>query len=274
MKLRQFLCIATVFAIFALSVFFTCMVSSMFWRSFENREKIIDMDVSTYQVKYDNVWDKMKIYAKCEKENKFEQINMKLSDENKQELVKKVSGQIGTINKYLNNIVPDISEREIKSCTQYVNYEDSDANGFACWYLVYDGDGKEVRMIVDTEFMTIYRLSVSETVTGAVAVYEKGNNKIYRMDESGKQVAITYATDWSDYEIHSNLFLEFYKMTMNKMPDFDVVPSSKGIVIYAVYHDDLEGADVEIPFLVRNIMSDDKQVFDWGMSYFDELIQQ
>ncbi|MCI8308427.1 MAG: hypothetical protein HFH14_10320 [Lachnospiraceae bacterium] len=277
MKFRQFLYIAAVFGIFALSVYFTCMVSAVFRSSFENGETIMDMDVSTYQVKYDNVWDKMKIYAKCEKETKFAQINAEMSDENKQEFIKRVGIQIGTINKYFKNIVPDIFEEKIKSCTQYVSYGDSESNGFACWYLVYDGGEGEVRMIVDTEFMTIYKISVTETITGnSTVVYAqdgKQDGKIHMIDDRGK-IAVEYSDDWSDYEIHSNLFLEFYKMTMNKMPDFHVVTSARGIEIYAAYHDDLEGADVEVPFLIRNNTLKDKQVFEWGMTCFDELIQQ
>ncbi len=274
MKLRQFFCIAAVFGIFALSVYFTCTVCSMFWRSFENRDKVIDLDVSTYQVKYDNVWDKMKIYSKSVNENKFEKLNIKLTDENKRELVKSVSSQIDMINMYLNNIIPDISVGKIKSCKQYVVYGDSDANGFACWYLAYEGGDKEVRVIVDTEFMTVYRISMYETKAHDTVVIYKTEDNMQEAGKPDKQIIVERVLDWNNCDIHSNLFLEFYKITMNRMPDFDVVADSKGIVINAVYHDDFDSAEVEVPFLVRNIISEDRQMFDWGMSYFDELIQQ
>lgn len=279
MKLRQCIYIAAVIGVFALSVFITCAVSSMFWQSFENRDKIIDMDVSTYRVKYNSVWDKMKIFSKCEQ--KFEQVKVELSDENKQKLIDRVNSQITVINRYLKDIVPDISEDKIKSCTQYVNYGNSDANGFAYWYLVYDGENDEIRMIVDTEFMTVYKIYMTEKFTGKSAHFFKKDGKIYEIAKSGQmalydvQFDAKYLVDWSDFEVHSNLFLEFYKMTMNKMPDFNVASSAKGIEVYAVYYDDFEDSNVEVPFLVRNTLSpEDGHVFEWGMTYFDELIQQ
>lgn len=266
MKVKQFIYVAAVFCLFALSVYFTKIFSKVFWGTFESGEKIINMDVSTYKMRYDNVWDKMKIYSKSGGEHKIEKININLTDQNQEELVKKINTQVKKINKTLSYKIPYITAEKIKSCTEYVNYGKCDANGFSFWYLVYDGEGKEVRMIVDTEFMTVYRISAVQNIEESHVIYTYGGGTA--------QVAVDLAMDWSDYNIFDNLFLNFYKINMNRTPDVVVNTDDKGIDIYAVYHDDFEDEDVNVAFRVRYKKDIDKTVFEWGMSYFDEIIQQ
>lgn len=121
MRVKQFIYVAAVFCIFALSVYFTKIFSQLFWGTFESGETIINMDVSTYKMRYDNVWDKMKIYSKSGGEHKIEKIKINLADQNQEKLVKKINTQIKKINKTLSYKVPYITVENIKSCTEYVN---------------------------------------------------------------------------------------------------------------------------------------------------------
>lgn len=266
MRVKQFVYVAAVICIFALSVYFTKIFSKVLSGTFESGEKIINMDVSTYKMRYDNVWDKMKIYSKNGGEHKIEKININLAGRNQKELVKKINTQVKKINKTISYIIPYVTEEKIKSCTEYVNYGKCDANGFSFWYLVYDGEGKEVRMIVDTEFMTVYRISAVQNIEEGHVIYTYGGDTA--------QVAVDLAMDWSDYKIFDNLFLNFYKINTDETPDVEVKSDNQGIDIYAVYHDNFEEEDVSVAFRVRCKEDIDKKVFEWGMAYFDEIIQQ
>ena len=121
-------------------------------------------------------------------------------------------------------------------------------------------------MIVDTEFMTVYRISAVQNI--------EENHVIYTYGGDTAQVAVDLAMDWSDYNTFDNLFLNFYKINTDGTPDVELKSDNQGIDIYAVYHDDFEDEDVNVAFRVRYKDDIDKRVFEWGMAYFDEIIQQ
>lgn len=148
------------------------IVSYFMQKSLDGKVSYVDVGVKTYEVKYNNIWEKIVSIEKCvEEDGKLETIPIatEVTEQVKDTLTQQVIQQTKLLQEGIICNFFDIRKEHLISCKKYAIYSSTKANGIQLWYLKYQNKGNTIQLVMDTEFNHIYRFQLS---------LSKGGNKL------------------------------------------------------------------------------------------------
>lgn len=157
--LRILVNVAIVCIILMIAVCFPNIVSSYLQKSLEDKVSYVDVGVKTYEVKYNNIWEKLVTIQKCvEEEGKLKTIPIvtEVTEELKENLTQKVMQQLNKIQDGISYEFSEIYKEELVTCDNYAIYSSNEAIGISFWKLEYQRKKEDIQIIMDTEFNYIY----------------------------------------------------------------------------------------------------------------------
>lgn len=162
MKILRILAnVSIICIILMIAVCFPNIVSSYLQKSLEGKVSYVDVGVKTYEVKYNNIWEKLVTIQKCVEEDEEGELKTipivtEVTEELKENLTQKVMQQFNQIQEGISYEFSEIYKEELVTCDNYAIYSSNEAIGISFWKLEYQGKKENIQIIMDTEFNYIY----------------------------------------------------------------------------------------------------------------------
>ncbi|MCI8408291.1 MAG: hypothetical protein HFJ09_03330, partial [Lachnospiraceae bacterium] len=164
-KIKVLINIIIVCIILIIAIYLPNIVFSYLQKSLEGKLNYVDVGVKTYEVKYNNIWEKVfSIYNCYVEDGEFKTIPIatEKTEDLKENLTRQVVQQFKKIQE---GIViykfSDLSKENLVSCEKYAIYSSYEANGISFWKLKYQREKETIQIVMDTEFNYIYALKIS-----------------------------------------------------------------------------------------------------------------
>lgn len=203
--------ITIVCIILIIAICFPNIVSSYIQKSLEGKLKFVDVGVKTYEVKFNNIREKIFCLNKCYEEYGGELETIPIVTEKTEELKEILTQQVlQQFKKIQGGIVyefPDFDMENLISCEKYAIYSADEANGISFWRLKYEKDKENIQIIMDAEFNFIYAFRVESKSKNSQSIIKKAINSS-KMEELGKL--------WTE-NIIEYLELDLYLYEQNKI---------------------------------------------------------
>ncbi|MBD5088031.1 MAG: hypothetical protein HDT30_04345 [Clostridiales bacterium] len=158
-KIKVLVNIVIVCIILFLAVYLPGIVSSYLQKSLEGEINYVDVGGKTYEVKYNNIWEKIVSIHKYEEDGEELEtvpIAIEVTEELKENLTRHVEQQFNNIQEGIMYKFSNISKEDLISCEKYAIYSSNEANGISFWNLKYERGKENIQIVMDAEFNYIY----------------------------------------------------------------------------------------------------------------------
>lgn len=300
-RIRILVNISIVCFILAIAIYFPNFMSSYLQKSLEGKLSFIDVGVKTYEVKYNNIKEKIVSISKYNDEYggelKTVPIVIEITEELKENLTKQVLQQLKEIQDGIDYPFPDLNKTDLVSCEKCEIYSSNEANGLSFWKLKYQKKEEKINIIMDTEFNYIYAFKLESMSKNIKKIIQQIKLHIKYQLSYGEilekwlhNICDYYEIDMNDTSIYpKNIYDKKYKTYYsNKDGDsvfYDYIIYEKTIKDKSSYSNlssfssEVDGiSDYEyyrIPIKIRyEYEKKEKEiVIDWGLGFFDSMIQ-
>lgn len=291
-KIRLLANIVIVCIILIIAIYFPNIVSSYLQKSLEGKLSFVDVGVKTYEVEYNNIREKIASINQYKEEYgelKTVPIVTEVTEELKENLTKQVSQQLKKIQKGISYEFSSFNKVNLISCEKYVIYISDEANGISFWKLKYQKKEEDIQIIMDTEFNYIYvfklesRLKETETIfkqcikrmEELLDVWQRNICNYFEFDlESGviyivPSMKYEYEQYYSDKKniINFDYFLCDETIMDNMQSSSSTVEYKKNDISHYGYY------NIPIKMRYEYQKKEKKLIIDWGLGFFDSMIQ-
>ncbi|MDE7425006.1 MAG: hypothetical protein K2N51_15200 [Lachnospiraceae bacterium] len=175
-KIKVLVNIVIVCIILFLAVYLPGIVSSYLQKSLEGEINYVDVGGRTYEVKYNNIWEKIVSIHKYEEDGEELEtvpIAIEVTEELKENLTRHVEQQFNNIQEGIMYKFSNISKEDLISCEKYAIYSSNEVNGISFWNLKYERGKENIQIVMDAEFNYIYFFVVTIKSKNAEAIIKK-----------------------------------------------------------------------------------------------------
>lgn len=300
-KIRILVNIAIICIILILAICFPNIVSSYLQKSLEDKLSFVDVGVKTFEVEYNNIREKIVSINKYSKEYggelKTVPIVTEITEELKENLTKQVLQQFKKIQEGIVYQFPELDKENLISCEKFAIYSSKEVNGNSFWKLKYQKKEENLQIIMDTEFTYIYAFKLELRSKDTIRIEEtikKCMQKVYYgelLDTWISCICKYFEFDLENLNIFPNVVqkdepyysdkngtLIFYDYKI-----YDYIEMKKDIVNpnsssssnnYDVdVADKIEENSIPIQMRYEYQKKENKLIIDWGLGFFDSMIQ-
>ena len=185
-KIKVLVNIVIVCIILFLAVYLPGIVSSYLQKSLEGEINYVDVGGKTYEVKYNNIWEKIVSIHKYEEDGEELEtvpIAIEVTEELKENLTHHVEQQFNNIQEGIMYKFSNISKEDLISCEKYAIYSSNEANGISFWNLKYERGKENIQIVMDAEFNYIYFFVVTIKSKNAGSIIKEYVKKIREKDD-------------------------------------------------------------------------------------------
>lgn len=298
-KIRVLVNISIVCIILLIAVYIPNIVSLYMQKSLEDKISYVDVEVKTYEVKYNNIWEKIVNIMKCVEEVgeiKTIPIATEVTEDLKNNLTQQVKQQFSILQEGIICEIPVISKENMISCNKYAIYSSNEANGISFWILKYQTEEETIQLVMDTEFNGIYRFEVllkSNTGEDALKKYLKWvklngydttyyevleawirNISGYFNISSGKIIHVSPNVE--NHLLNYTLFLSCYLSYSDETDYMDMdgtnSMSTESVSVYEKYSNKKIISENNL-FICEYQWNEEGMTLNWGFPFFNNMIQ-
>lgn len=296
-KIRVLVNIVIICIILIIAICFPNIVSSYLQKSLEDKLSFVDVGVKTFEVEYNNIREKIVSINKYSKEYggelKTVPIVTEITEELKENLTKQVLQQFKKIQAGIIYQFPNLVKENLISCEKFAIYSSEEVTGNSFWMLKYQKKEENFQIIMDTEFTYIYAFNLELRSKDTVRIEEiikcieekvsYGElrdiwiNNIYEyfeFDLENVNIVQNVVQEDDPYYSYSdkNEFFIYYDYKIYDIVDANLNSSSNKYDVTVA--DNVEKYNnIPIKMKYQYQKKEKKLIIDWGLNFFDSMIQ-
>lgn len=290
-KIRVLVNIAIICIILIIAICFPNIVSSYLQKSLEDKLSFVDVGVKTFEVEYNNIREKIvsinKYSEECGGELKTVPIVTEITEELKENLTKQVLQQFKKIQAGIIYQLPNLAKENLISCEKFAIYSSEEVTGNSFWMLKYQKKEENFQIIMDTEFTYIYAFNLELRSKDTVRIEE-----IIKCIEDKvsygelRDIWINNICEYFEFDLeHVNIvpnvvqendpyYNYSYDYKILDILDVNSNSSSRNNYYYDAVANNVEGYNnISIKMKYQYQKKENKLIIDWGINFFDSMIQ-